>query len=313
MLKPLLIFLLLFSGNAFSQLYFGNKNHCNFYVEMTKEGAHVEAFRYFHYSIGKRADEHLLPSTNAKSTIFKGPQSQILKTNNKYFLLYKFPNKKKAVEIELTISPTDPREEIRKKAYLADKIRYLRRFEDSLSGAQVTLNMPIREPFRFINDSGQTSGDYARLIDSVSDSLITKIIELKDPSVNYFYSRIDSLQYLDTMTVYSLLEKTNYTFFYSQYILQKIALEKPGLLIRYLDKKPTNKKTVLRTIKYHRALDEIVNKVKESPLKTKGKREIVRQKAKRQAGSFFGGVTYVTIILAEFSLLILLFAALFKL
>ncbi len=310
MRKALLILVLLISTSAFSQLYNARLTFYDFYAELNKDSAHVEIFRYNRYYLtGTISDEFLLPKSNSRDTLFAGKQNKIIRSQGSYYLLYYNKLSKKHGKIKLEISRTDDRELYRKQAYAYTKKRSLMRLEDSLSGPVKTIRTDYYEVINYINSGGVSSDNYAILVDRAFDSLSAKIIELKDPVAINFYNTLDSLDRLDSNRIYNLLSTANYNFFYGKYLLEKVAKEKPELLVRYIDKDPGNKKTILQTIKYHSHLYEIIKNVKTVPLKTKGKKEIVRQKRKNTISNTVAGGLYISIILAELALLTLLIVA----
>lgn len=310
MRKALLILLLIISGHGFSQLYFARLTYFEFYVEINKDSAHVEIFRYNrYYFTGKKSDEFLFRQTNKGDTLFAGEKNKIIKTKGLYYLLYYPKNQKKQSKVELMLCLSDNRENLRKQDYSFIMKQKLIRLEDSLSGPVISIKTNADEAISDLNTSKFSYHEYKRVTSRLSDSLILKIIELKDPVASYFYAAIDSLKLLDTNRVYNLLSTAKYNFFYGKYLLEKVAKEKPELLVRYIDKDPSNKKTLLQTIKYHRHGYEMIKNVKAVPLKTKGKKEIVKQKRKNAVDNALASGLYITIILAELALLTLLIVA----
>jgi hypothetical protein len=149
--------------------------------------------------------------------------------------------------------------------------------------------------------------EYKSLVDQKMDPICAEIIRNKDPRIDLYYKKIDSLQYMDSTAVFELLSNTNYELYCGQYLLKKIAREKPGLLIYYIDKNPRNKDTLLRSIRNGNNDKEIVSAIKSCPVKTHGKKLIIKQRSQRVAGDIGAGAFYIGIILAEITLLVLLF------
>ncbi len=126
-----------------------------------------------------------------------------------------------------------------------------------------------------------------------------EICHLKNPNIDLYYQKSDSITKLDTIEIYNLLSNSNYKFQYGNFILHKIAIDRPEILIAYIDLEPLNEKLVLRTIRNHNNFKEITKNVKETELSTKGKKKILKQKTKRILADIGVGTAYVTIILVE--------------
>ncbi|MBL7911852.1 MAG: hypothetical protein JNJ41_12415 [Bacteroidia bacterium] len=310
MRKALLIVLLLISGHSFSQLYFARLTYFEFYVEINRDSAHVEIFRYNrYYFTGKKSDEFLTRQNNKGDTLFAGEKNKIIKTKGLYYLLYYANNQKKQSKVELMLCRSDNRENLRKQDYAFIMEQQLMRLEDSLSGPVISIKTNALEAINDLNTSQYSYHEFKRVTARVSDSLILKITELKDPVAGYFYAALDSLKLLDTNRVYNLLSTAKYNFFYGKYLLEKVAKEKPELLVLYVDKEPANKKAVLQAVKYHKHIYEIIKNVKATPAKTKGKKEIIKQKRINAMDNALAGGLYISIILAELALLTLLIVA----
>jgi hypothetical protein len=101
------------------------------------------------------------------------------------------------------------------------------------------------------------------------------------------------------------LTEVDYKYKYGQFLLYKISLYSPECLIHYADKNTENKKTFLHAIKEHNEYSQIVKKVKETQLNTKGKKEIVKQKSKRIIEDAAIATLYITLILVEIAAFVL--------
>ena len=108
-----------------------------------------------------------------------------------------------------------------------------------------------------------------------------------------------------------MLAEAKYNFYYSDYFLRKLAEAKPEVLIAYIDKNPPNKKTVLKAIKNHRYLKEIVANVKKTEIDTKAKKLIKRQKTKQNIEDVAIATGIITLLVGEVVLIVLLVKAIF--
>ncbi len=300
----------LFAHSLFAQLYSFQNGRLSYFVELLNDSAHLEVFSTFgahEIYNSKEADEILIHRQNSKDTVFSGKQNHLIKRKGFYYLLYKSPHSKKSLKIELEKCAIDDRELFRKRSYHHHINRKLFRVQDSISGPTQSIKAHNHTVFTSVNSNTLLSfEDYKIAMDHISDSIQTRILLYKKPIIDHYYAKANSLKQLDSTEVFDLLSRANYSFSYGKYFLHKVALEQPEYLIRFIDHNPRNKDTILRTIKWHRNYKEITNKIKETSLQTKGKEEIVKQRAKRRRQEFAGGALFVTAILTEIGLVVLL-------
>lgn len=144
------------------------------------------------------------------------------------------------------------------------------------------------------------------MIDIAADSVEKTILIAKKPEVEMYYSVSDTIDKADTALLFRMLAEAKYNLRYSDYFLRKLAAAKPEVLIAYIDKNPPNKKTVLRAIKYHRFIKEIVANVKKSDINTKGKKLIKRQKTKQNIEDIAIASGAIALVVGEIVLIVLL-------
>jgi hypothetical protein len=303
MKKILFLFLFLYSYQVFSQLYTAIEKGPIFYgklfVNINKDSAHVEIFEteYPDFCFIKK-DEFLLSSNTSKDTCFVGKQTKLLKRRNDYYLIYKNNNSNKTKEIKLELCQNDERKTYRNNAYATKKRICLHKLEDSLSGPGGFINVNVNNTIRSIPDSNATDSTYRELVDHFSDSLLNRILMLKDPIVDYYYKVSDSIDKLDTAEINKLLLNASYDYAYGQYFLYKLSVKRPAFLVSYIDINPPNKKSLLKAIRHHNNYKEIIKEVKNTKPNTKGKKEIVRQKFNRNCEDGLVGAAVVTVYVA---------------
>lgn len=302
--KTILIVIILISGHTFSQLYYAKKGNLHFYADLKKDSVHTEVFSCNSYNFVYKKSDEVLHTKNNRDTIFEAKLNQILKIKNTYYLLYKFKTSDRTRKIELQIAKFDNRDYFRKDAYARTKRLQLYRAADSLSGSDKLIRIDLNS-IKEINTSIPFT-DYVIKVNHVFDSLKQTIIDLKDPKAVQFYLMMDSLPTMDSTAIYDLLSKTQYRFFYERFLIQQVAFNKPEILINYIDKDPTNKRLILKTIRDHINSNAIIEKINETRLNTKGKRQIVKLNKKKRRMNALAGVLYVTIIMAELALLTLI-------
>lgn len=312
MRKIILILILFNSYQAFSQIYFARKNWSIFYVEMNKDSARVELFYNSYPDFNfKECDEILSSNKLISDTVFIGKHHQILKTHDNYYLLYKTNHGRKSKKIRLELCGIEERTSLRKLAYSSDKRIKIMQLQDSLSGPNNVIHFDINNPITQINTNKYSESDYNQSIDCVSDSLIKKILLNRSSSADYFYSMTDSLDKIDSTKVFELLAEANYSFYYGQYFLYQVSLQKPDYLISYIDRNPSNLDTLLKAIKNHNDYNQINRNVKKSSLDSKGKHKILKQKRKRVVRDIAIGTAYITIVVSELALLTMFFVWIF--
>ena len=291
------------SNQAISQLYIGHKGWRNCFVEINKDSAHVEIFSVSPPDFtAKNCDEILFSINNVSDACFEGRSTKIIK-NRSYYLFYKPNYRKRPYKIKLKSCTNDNRKKFRNEAYASDKRIMIRNLNDSLSGPKSIAHLDINNPIRRVTQNHLSDSNFVDLVDSVSDSLIKIILTTKDSLVDYYYIMSDSINKLDSINIYKLLANGAYNYPFEKYFMYRLSLTRPDYLIRYVDKDPVNKKSLLKAIRNHNNYKEIIKKVKETPLKSTGKKEIQKQKAKRIMTDFAIGTAYVSIILSEVALL----------
>ena len=83
---------------------------------------------------------------------------------------------------------------------------------------------------------------------------------------------------------------------------------RPEVLIKYLDQNPSNKKSILTAIHSHAERKEIAKNVKNTNIKSSGSEAIIKEHRKANRGNLLTSTIYTTIILAEITAIVLLFA-----
>lgn len=296
----LLLIILFWSNNIFAQLYYARYGGRDYYVEMIRDSVHLEIFNLPPSSNYVKLHDEFLYSDNKNSNVlFIGKQFQISKTENKIYLIDK--SIKKEGKIKLEICKLDLRD---KNAHLDYIERELDELKDSLSGP-FGFNYDRNESIKgAINADEYLYDDYVKLVNNIKDSIAINILKSKDPKVDFYYNILDSLSFIDSNIVYDLLSKVNFKSFYGKKFIYKLALHRPEYLVNYMDKNSLNKDSLLIAIKDHKKSNEIIQKVKETPGKSEGRREILKQKTKRMSGNIATVGLYGVVVLAELSVLV---------
>lgn len=315
MKKLLLLFIFFSAFQAKSQLFNAYKSNQIFlsyrlFVEVTKDSVIVEIFsRSYPHFTDSVYSEVLKPDNKIDEIIFAGKNTELLIDRGVNYLLFrkncfkgyeaKRFNKKK---IKLRLAEVDERNSFRKSAYKNNISERLRNLGDSLAvnySNDLLHKVDIKDTLPYI--------EFRRLMDIVSDSVEKTILMAKMPEVEMYYSVSDSIEKADTALVFRMLAEAKYNLRYSDYFLRKLAAAKPEVLIAYIDKNPPNKKTVLKAIKNHRFIKEIVANVKKTDSNTKGNKLIKRQKPKHNIEEIATATGLITLVVGEIVLIVLFF------
>jgi excinuclease UvrABC helicase subunit UvrB len=296
-MKILLILILSFlSIQAYSQLYRANKGGTIYFTEVRNDSAKVEIYHISRYEFVRKAFNDVIPliGNDSIKTAF------LTKRHDNYILTVKDRFSKRWRKIRLKPSESDNRRTLRNQSYSCYQEIRMRKLEDSLSGPYTRIRITVNDIYRR-SDVGFAEQDYSELVDKITDSLTAVISQLKNPEIDLYYQKTDSITLLDTDEINNLLSNANYQFQYSNYLLYKVALERPKTLIDYIESNPANKKLVLRAIRNHNHFKEITKSVKRTEYSSKGKKEIVNQKQKRIMKNVGTGAANITLILLEFA------------
>ena len=320
MKKLFLLFIFLSAFQAKSQLFtvYDSKHMFLFYrlfVDVTKDSVIVEIFSCSYPNFTDSVYTEVLKPDNKISDIkFAGKNTELMIDRGDYYLLFKkncfqdyetlkYFNKKK---IKLNLAQTNERNSFLKSAYKNKISERLRNLGDSL-GVNYSRN------FLYIDDNKDTLTIYEHrtAIDLIADTIERFILKNKMPEAEMYYCVSDSIEKADTALIFRMLAEAKYNFYYSDYFLRKLAAAKPEVLIAYIDKNPPNKKTVLKAIKNHRYLKEIVANVKKTEIDTKAKKLIKRQKTKQNIEDVAIATGIITLLVGEIVLIVLLAKAIF--
>lgn len=295
----LILFLTFFSIQAYSQIYKANKGWENYFVEIKNDSIHIEKYYYSYPDFVIKSFDEVIPLNDTKFN-----NTVVLKLmNNNYILKFRENIEKRFKKLHLKPYEAIGRTSIRNRYYSSHKRDEMIILQDSLSDPEILINMDINNIYRKV-DVNLNEKEYSKRVDKITDSLTYEINKLKNSKIDLFYQKLDSITKLDSTEIYNLLSSSNYKFKYSKSLLQKIAFERPEILISYIDTEPENEKLVLRSIKNHHNFKEITKSVKNTKLSTKGKKKIVKQKTKRILTDIGLGTAYITIILGELAGLI---------
>lgn len=298
-MRLLLICLITFFAlQANAQVYSAYKASMIYFVEIKKDSAKVEIYDDSHTRfVHKSFDDFIaMNATNPHKLI----ELEVRKGN--YILKVRKDTNKRFKKIHLKSAASVDGKTLRNQYYLSHTSTLMLKLLDSLSGPNSRIYVDIYDRYRKVNIN-LTDNEYQTLVDKITDSLKVEINHLKNPSIDVYYQKSNSISKLDTLEIYNLLSKSNYKFTYSNYLLHKIAIARPEVLVAYIDTKPSNEKLVLRAIRDHRNFKEITKNVKETALSSKGKRKIVKQKSKRIISDISLGTAYLSIILVEIAAL----------
>ena len=315
MKKLLLLFIFLSAFQAKSQLFTAYKSNQIFlsyrlFVEVTKDSVIVEVFsRSYPHFTDSVYSEVLKPDDKISDIKFAGKNTELLIDRGDYYLLFrkncfleyetlKYFNKKK---IKLGLAEVDERNSFRKSAYKNKISERLRNLGDSLD-----VNYSNDLLHKVDTNDALPYTEFHRLIDIAVDTVEKTILMAKKPEIEMYYSVSDSIEKTDTTLLFRMLAEAKYNLRYSDYFLRKLAAAKPEVLIAYIDKNPPNKKTVLRAIKYHRFIKEIVANVKKADINTKGKKLIKRQKTKQNIEDIAIASGAIALVVGEIVLIVLL-------
>ena len=303
-MKRLLIIItvIILSNQAFAQVYKGFKRGINYFADVRNDNARVEAFRYDYPDFYYKDFDEVLKSVNTGSdTLYSGKNAHIIHHRNKYYLIYK------TTKVRLDTISFKELNYYRNKVYESTKRIEVMHLEDSLRSSHYVFNPNINNTFRLLNKDIPDS-TFKILADRTSDSLINIILKIHKPKFDYYVRMGDSIDKLDTTTIFNLLANTeyNYNISSSMYFLYKLALKKPEYLIQYIDKNPPNKNSILDAIKDSKVSNFIIDKVKEVNVNTEGKRGIVKQRVKRIRENTVAITVYTLIVVGEIALLVFL-------
>ena len=320
MKKLFLLFIFLSAFQAKSQLFtaYDSKQFFFFhrlFVDVTKDSVIVEIFSRSYPGFTDSVYTEILKPDNKISDIkFAGKNTELMIDRGDYYLLFrknsfqenenlKILNKKK---IKLSLAQTNERISFIKSAYRNKISERLRKLGDSL-GVNYSGN------FLYIDDNKDTLTiiEHRKAIDLIADTIEKYILKNKMPEAEMYYCVSDSIEKADTALVFRMLAEAKYNLQYSGYFLRKLAASKPEVLIAYIDKNPPNKKNVLKAIKNHIYLKEIVANVKQTDLNAKGKKLIKRQKTKQNIENIAMATGIITLLVGEIVLIVFLAKAIF--
>ncbi len=220
---------------------------------------------------------------------------------------YKLPYNTKFRKVILEKCTLDGRDPLRKYAYIDLKTDKVYRLYDSLCGPIYPIQSN-RSAFELNSEQKALPfNDYRTVVDAHYDSIYKNIMTYKNPEIDRFYRKIDSLKYIDSTEAFALLANTNYELYCAKYLLKQMAKERPELLIRYIDKHYTNRDIVLKAVRNHSYFRQITRNVKAcSAKKAPGKTMLVSQRTNRVVRDVAAGTLYTVILLAELSIIPLL-------
>ncbi len=297
----LVLLILLLSNNIFAQLYYAHRGGRDYYLEIFQDSAHLEIFCFPPASnYVKLYDEILYSENKVNNVLFIGKQYQISKKENDLYLADK--TQKKVEKIKLETGKLDRRE---KNAHLEYIESQLDEIQDSLSGPFGSNEYKTGRIAGLINADEYLYDDYTKLVNHIKDTMVMNMLKSKDPETDFFYNILDSLSYVDSNLVYNLLSNVNFNGFYGKKLIYKLALQKPEYLINYVDKNPENKDSLLLAIREHKNNREIHENIKKTPGKSVGRKEILKQKTKREAGNIATTGLFGVVVVAELSVLVL--------
>ncbi|HYG40879.1 MAG TPA: hypothetical protein VD908_19780, partial [Cytophagales bacterium] len=285
-----------------------------FYVDVKKDRAHVEIFTINSrtYYVHKPNDDFLNPVNNGNDTIFTGEKNHLLKVKNGYRLLYKPTRSKKTRSIKLEESLKDERSVLRNKAYTFDlrlRIQKLENLMPDSSHPTDSGSVLTNSGKTYLNgiDINLPCSLYKKQVDKLGDSL-TALLLKQDTLLQYFYPTSDSIEFLDSAIIHSMLSKASYYYVssYSNDFLYQLSLKKPEYLINYLDGNPANKNEILNAIRDHYEYEAIIEKVKEVETRSVARKEVMKQKGKRVKGDILAATGITLLIAAEVTAMVLL-------
>lgn len=304
MKKIVTILFVIISSQTNAQLFVGYNSWLVFFVEVNSDNARIEIFNqsYPDFMI-KKCDEVIYSDNSGNDTLFCGSRHLVTRKLDRYYLHYKLNPNQKFRKIKLDSCQVPKREEYRKWAYATEKGIKLRKMQDSLSYPGHIIQFSINPPIREVRFQGVSYIDYIRQVDSVSDSLEKNIIKWKSPLIDSLYCMINPKTFDDSAIVFRMLSSANYNVYYGKYLLYQLALQKPEFLIHYINNKPENRMEILRVIRRHPNVKEIVQKIRLADIHCKGSREIIRQKFNGDIETAGIVTLYTTIIISELALL----------
>ena len=307
MRKIFIVVLILFwSNNLFSQLYYAHKGWRSFYADINTDSAHVEIFEYApKFFMLQDLDECLKPKNQDDKLKYISTKSQIEQKRGKFYLTYKIENEKNK-KVKLKSCKTDYRLDFRKRSYSTKKATYSHKLNDSLSA-----NINFGSSAFFLTQENLPFDEYTKAVDVIFDSINTRILFFKDTTVNLYYMKANAISQIDSGEIYDLLEKANYKNTCAKYFIYKLSQQKPEALVNYVKKEPVNKKELLNLIMDHERFKEITNNVKAIPVKSSAKKQIVKQKTKRIAEDTAIASGLITLVMAELAIIPLLIVWIF--
>lgn len=300
-MRFVLIYLLFFSFSIISQNFTYNIGQKNFEIRVKEDTAWVSEY-HLHRLYQTLERRECLTIDPLKPHLLTSVYYKLEPKPYGYKFYYRKGPKKRYKSVKLTddISQSD------EAMLLGERTNYLFMLRDSLSGPQNSL------PIDFDQITLPSKGDslaltaYISTLDTSFNRLADQMDSLKNPTIDTLYQKIDSLKSISDVDIIQLLSTANFNFFYGKKLLYKLSKERPQVLINYIAKNPTNKKEVLRAVRWHPKAKEICAHIKATAGSSKAKRQIKRQYRVQKLAKVGASIAYISIIAAEIAAIVAL-------
>lgn len=276
-MKKQFIFIILFFAvyNVFPQLYFGDQDYVYYYVDLKNDSASLEMFKDNLSSVEKKSYEILYKRSG--EVLFANAQNKIIKQKNKLYLLHQELGSNKIIKVKLDLCQTDVREGLRMESHYHLRKVQLEKLKDSLAGSTSKSTFTLEKSIDW-----NSSAAYIADLDRTFDSLSRKITRKADANAVRAYAIMDSIPQREASELLEYLKKAKYEYYYGQSLIYRIGVNRPEVLIAFLNRNPERQDEILKVIREHKYYREIIASVKSWPEKTPVKKEIEKQKRKRQ-------------------------------
>lgn len=191
-----------------------------------------------------------------------------------------------------------------KDIYMLEKSSIVYTLKDSLSVPDSALSRSLSDSFFLKSSDSISLAQFKAKINLITDSLILAINSSKNPAIDTLHRKIDSIAFMSQAQIEHLLQTADYKLYYTQRLLYNLSILRPQVLIDYVAKKPTNKKEILRAIRWNLRAEEICDHVRAVKASSKAKRQISRQYGLQKLTDVGIGAAYISIICVEIGLLV---------
>ncbi|HBS85763.1 MAG: hypothetical protein A2W91_13325 [Bacteroidetes bacterium GWF2_38_335] len=299
------LFFLLLTWLSYSQVYQYYDKGKSVFLKINGDSAKLQSFgRYYPHFYFQVSDDILKKSVKGKDTLYSN-ENVCLKISGDWIRIKTTKGKKTKTRTRFLyhckISDLDF---YRINVYLSKIQSPLYQLFDSLSVDRKALDSNLIKRQNILKSLKYD--DFIKQADGFYDSLRLNYISNRNTITDVYYNATDSILLLDSARIISLFEKADYNHYCCRFFLHQCALQRPDCLIYFAEKDTPARKSFLKAIRNHRNYREIIKKVKETPIESKGKKLILRQKSTRVISDVAIATAGVILVLSNISLMVLL-------